>query len=105
MARIIEEEEIHLHEEDAISSKLWMHRLQADEIHTFYKDKTDPSPFGSSLDEGAFVMCIQTPSQVDAFRRLGGDSSGLMQLIISPNMQTSFYLRSLQGIGGAMVRN
>jgi hypothetical protein len=62
MARIIEEEEIHLHEEDVISTKLWMHRLQADEIHTFYKDKTDSPPFGSNLDEEAFMMCIQMPS-------------------------------------------
>jgi hypothetical protein len=77
MARIIEEEEIRLHGEDAISTKLWMHRFQADEIHTFYKDKTNPSPFGSNLDEGAFVMCIQTPSQVDAFRRLGGGFIGI----------------------------
>jgi hypothetical protein len=89
MARIIEKEEIHLHEEDAISSKLWMHRLQADEIHTFYKDKTDPSPFGSNLDEGAFVMCIQTPSQVDTFQRLGG---GFIGIDATHNMQTSFYL-------------
>jgi hypothetical protein len=77
MARIIEEEMICLHEEDAISSKLWMDRLEADKTRTFYEDKSNPPPFGSNLDKEVFVMCIQTSFQVGMFGRLGNGFIGI----------------------------
>ena len=77
MARIIEEEKIHLHKEDSISTKLWMDRLEADSTRVFYKDKITPSPSGSNLDKETFVMCIQTPFQVNAFQHLGNGFIGI----------------------------
>jgi len=71
MAQVIEEETICLHNEDGISMKLWMDRLEQENIHVFLKDKISDPPPGSNLDTDTFVMCIQTPFQVDMFRRLG----------------------------------
>jgi hypothetical protein len=77
MARIIEEEKIRLHNEDGVSTRLWMDRLKAENICVFLKDKITPSPPGSNLDEDTFVMCLQTPFQMDAFRRLGNGFIGI----------------------------
>jgi hypothetical protein len=77
MARIVEEEKICLHKEDAILTRLWMDRLTADKIRVFYKDKSNPSPFGSNLDKEAFIMCIQTPFQMDMFQHLGNGFIGI----------------------------
>jgi hypothetical protein len=44
--------------------------MTVDKIHVFYKDKSNPSPFGSNLDKEAFIMCIQMPFQMDAFQHL-----------------------------------
>ena len=77
MARIVEEEKIRLHKEDSISTRLWMDRFRADNIRIFYKDKIDPAPFGSNLGKDAYVMCMQTPFQEDAFRRLGDGFIGI----------------------------
>ncbi len=71
MACAVKEENIRLHKEDAISTKLWVDRLKAKNIHIFYKDKLDPPPSGLKLQGEDFVMCIQTAFQVDVFRRLG----------------------------------
>ncbi len=71
MARAVEEENIRLHKEDAISTKLWVDRLKAKNIHIFYKDKLNPPPSGSKLQGEDFVMCIQTAFQADAFQHLG----------------------------------
>jgi hypothetical protein len=77
MARVIEEEGIRLHDEDGISTKLWVDRLEGDNIRVFFKDKiTRPLP-GSNLDKDVYVMCIQTPFQMDAFRRLGNGFIGI----------------------------
>ena len=70
MARVIQEENIRLHKEDAISTKLWVDRLKAKNICIFYKNKLDPPPSGSKLQGEDFVMCIQTAFQVDAFWHL-----------------------------------
>jgi len=77
MARAVEEENIRLHKEDAISTKLWVDRLKAKNIHIFYKDKLNPPPSGSKLQGEDFVMCIQTAFQVDAFQRLGNGFIGI----------------------------
>jgi MULE transposase domain len=37
----------------------------------FLKDKATDLPLGSDLDKTSFVLCIQTPFQLDAFRHLG----------------------------------
>jgi hypothetical protein len=74
---MVEEENIRLHKEDAISTKLWVDRLKAKNILIFYKDKLDPPPSGSKLQGEDFVMCIQTAFQVDAFRHLGNGFIGI----------------------------
>jgi hypothetical protein len=77
MARAIEQECIRLHTEDAISTKLWVDRLKADNLNIFYKDKLDSPPIGSRLQKDTFVLCIQTSFQMDAFRRLGNGFIGI----------------------------
>ena len=77
MGREIEQAEIRLHPEDAISVKLWVDKLKADNISVFYKDKLGRSPLDSGLHDDAFVLCIQTPFQLDALRRLGHSFIGL----------------------------
>ena len=78
MAQVIEEETIRLHDEDGISMKLWMDRLE--------QENTSKLPF-KSTHSGTLAM----------------GSLGLMQLIMSLNIQTSFFSRSLPGTGGAVV--
>jgi hypothetical protein len=77
MARVVEEEDIRLHIEDAISTKLWVDRLKAKNINIFYKDKQDLPPSGSKLQGEDFIMCIQTAFQADAYRRLGNGFIGI----------------------------
>jgi hypothetical protein len=67
MARTVKKENIRLHEEDSISTKLWVDRLKAKNTHIFYKDKRDPPPSGSKLQGEGFILCIQTTFQADAF--------------------------------------
>jgi hypothetical protein len=77
MARQVEQAEIRLHPEDAISVKLWVDKLTADNQRVFYKDKLDHPPPDSGLDEDVFVLCFQTAFQLDAYRRLGQSFVGL----------------------------
>jgi hypothetical protein len=77
MARVVEEEDIRLHIEDAISTKLWVDRLKAKNINIFYKDKQDLPPSGSKLQGEDFIMCIQTAFQADAYRCLGNGFIGI----------------------------
>jgi hypothetical protein len=77
MARALEDELIRLDSEDAISSKLWVDRLKGENVNIFYKDKLDPSPPASKLQGDTFMLCIQTPFQMDAFRRLGNGFNGI----------------------------
>jgi hypothetical protein len=71
MSRAVEQETIHLHPEDAISIRLWMDRLKEDNISVFYKDKLTPPPPASRLQGDTFILCVQTPFQINVFRRLG----------------------------------
>ena len=71
MSRAVEQETIRLHPEDAIFIRLWMDRLKEDNISVFYKDKLTPPPPASRLQGDTFILCVQTPFQIDAFRRLG----------------------------------
>jgi hypothetical protein len=77
MARALDDEKIRLHPEDAISTKLWVDRLKADNALVFYKDKIGLPPPDSRLDQDLFILCIQTEFQLDAFRRLGNGFIGI----------------------------
>src|SRR6266853_720946 len=70
MACAVKEENIRLHKEDAISTKLWVDRLKVKNTHIFYKDKLDPPPSGSKLQGEDFIMCIQTTFQADVYWHL-----------------------------------
>jgi hypothetical protein len=71
IGRVLENDKIRLHSEDAISTRLWMEYLSTRGVLTFYKDKQDRAPISSGLPDDAFVLCIQTRFQMDAFRCLG----------------------------------
>jgi len=43
----------------------------------FYKDKQDHTPINSRLPEDAFILCIQTSFQLDAFQCLGSVFIGI----------------------------
>ena len=77
MAQVIENDKIRLHPDDAISTKLLIGQLAEGGTLTFYKDKQNPAPIDSRLPEDAFVLCIQTSFQLDAFRRLGSGFIGI----------------------------
>ena len=77
MSRYLENDKIHMHQEDAISTKIWVDKLREDNTRVFYKDKLDSPPPESTLEEDVFILCIQTPFQLDAFRRLGNDFIGI----------------------------
>ena len=77
MARALDDEKIRLHPEDAISTKLWVDRLKADNALVFYKDKIGLPPPDLRLDQDLFILCIQTEFQLDAFRRLGNGFIGI----------------------------
>jgi hypothetical protein len=77
MAHVVEEEDIRLHIEDAISIKLWVDQLKAKNINIFYKDKQDLPPSGSKLQGEDFIMYIQTAFQVDTYQHLGNGFIGI----------------------------
>jgi hypothetical protein len=76
-ARQIEQDKIRLNPEDAISVKLWVDRLKDQNFAIFLKDKATDPPMGSDLHKTAFILCIQTPFQLDAFERLGNGFIGI----------------------------
>ena len=41
------------------------------EVNVFYKDKLTPPPSASKLQGDTFILCVQTPFQMDAFQCLG----------------------------------
>ena len=75
--RIVEQSEICLHPVDIISTQLWIDKLKEDNVLAFLKDKTKEPPLGSNLDKDTFVLCIQTPFQLDTFQRLGNGFIGI----------------------------
>ena len=77
LGRSLEHDKIWLHQEDAISTQIWADKLRSENASIFYKTKLDLPPSGSSLEQDAFVLCIQTPFQLDAFRRLGDSFIGI----------------------------
>jgi len=77
IAHTFDNDKIRLHPSDAISTRLRMERLARQGALTFYKDKQDRAPIGSRLPEDAFVLCIQTKFQLNAFQRLGNGFIGI----------------------------
>jgi len=77
IAHALDYDKIRLHPDDAISTKLLIEQLAAQNTLTFYKDKQDRAPIDSRLPEDAFVLCLQTSFQLDAFQRLGNDFIGI----------------------------
>src|SRR6266850_5076910 len=69
MSHAVEQETIHLHPEDAISIRLWMDRLKKENMNVFYKDKLTPPP-ASRLQGDNFILCVQTPFQINTFWHL-----------------------------------
>ena len=76
-ARVLEEETVRLHPEDAISTKLWVEKMKEKNVSIFFKSKIDPPPEDSGLQEDVFMLCMQTAFQMDAFRRLGNGFIGI----------------------------
>jgi hypothetical protein len=77
IAQDLDNDKIRLHPDDALSTRLMLEHLASKDANTFYKNKQDHAPIDSRLPEDAFVMCIQTSFQLDAFRRLGNGFIGI----------------------------
>ncbi len=77
LSQVVENQRIRLHPHDAISTKLLLEQLSSTGALTFCKDKQDRAPINSRLPADAFVLCIQTSFQLDAFRRLGHGFIGI----------------------------
>jgi hypothetical protein len=75
--RIVEDEDIRLNENDAISIKVWATRLQQEGAEIILKDKIDAPPPESGLSPETFVFCIQTKFQKDLFSAIGKDFLGI----------------------------
>ena len=73
LRRIVEDNEIHLDDNDAISIRLWVTRLRQGGVGVVLKDKRDPAPPGSGVDNDCFILCLQTEFQRDRFQALGSD--------------------------------
>ena len=67
----IDQEIVQFDPNDADSTWMWVHKLQAQGHLTFYKDKQDLPPEGSGLTDDVFALCIQTKFQIEAFQELG----------------------------------
>jgi hypothetical protein len=77
MACEIEHGCICLHTEDVISVRLWADRLKEDDVLFYLKAMNDPPLPGSNLEKDAFVLCIQTPFQLDTFHHLRNGFIGI----------------------------
>ena len=77
IAHVLDNDKTRLHPDDAILTRLLIGQLAAEDTLTFYKDKQDRAPIDSRLPEDAFILCIQTSFQLDAFRRLGNGFIGI----------------------------
>ncbi len=65
--RIVEDIEIRLDDNNAISLCLWVLRLQEGGAKCILKDRKDTHPPESGLSPDSFVLCIQTKFQLDCF--------------------------------------
>jgi hypothetical protein len=77
LSRLLNEENIRLHQEDAISTRLWIDHLQSDDVNAFFKSRLDQPPSGSRLQSDVFILCMQTRFQREAFQRIGDGFIGI----------------------------
>ena len=77
LRQIVEDTEIRLDGNDAISITLWATWLQQDGARVILKDKSDPPPPGSGISPDTFVLCMQTTFQSDRFQELSSDSMSI----------------------------
>jgi hypothetical protein len=77
VAQVHENDKIRLHPDNALSTRLLLEHLASEGANIFYKDKQDRTPIDSRLPDDAFVLCIQTSFQLDAFRHLGNGFIGI----------------------------
>ena len=75
--QIVQDEDIWLDENDAISIKVWATRLQQEGAKIILNDKIDAPPPGSGLSPDTFIFCIQTRFQRDLFREIGKEFLGI----------------------------
>jgi hypothetical protein len=69
--------DIQLDANNAHSTQIWVDKLQSQGDFMYYKDKQDPSPEGSDLDDKLFILCIQTSFQKSAYKCLGNRFLGI----------------------------
>ena len=69
--------DIRLDANDAHSTRIWVDKLQSQGDFVYYKDKLDSSPEGSNLADNAFVLCIQSKFQKEAYACLGNGFLGI----------------------------
>ena len=77
IAHALDNDKIRLHPDDAISTRLLIGQLAAQDTRTFYKDRQDRTPIDSRLPGDPFVLCIQTSFQLDTFWRLRKNFIGI----------------------------
>ena len=77
LSHVVEQQEICLHLQDAISVRLWVDRFRDNDTLVFYKDKADQPPPNSQLEQDSFVLCIQAKFQLDTFWCLGNRFIGI----------------------------
>ena len=82
MAQVLENDEIRLHPDDAVSTRLLIEQLSSKGTLTFYKDKQDCTLIDSRLPDDTFVLCIQTSFQLDTFEHLG---NGFIRIDVTYN--------------------
>jgi hypothetical protein len=103
MGRSYHNDKIWYHPEDVISTKLWVDKIRSENVQVYCKDKLDLPHPGSSLEQDTYLLCIQTPFQLDAFWRLGGyfiGIDGMHSITIYEGLQLfTIIVRDLWGHG------
>jgi len=78
IARVLNNHRTRLHPDDAIATRLLLEELSKHNGSLiFYKDKQDRAPINSRLPEDAFVLCLQTDFQLNAYREFGNGFIGI----------------------------
>ena len=71
VARVLDWEQICLHQKDEVLIRIWLDILRLEGATTFCKDKLDPAPLGLGLSEDLFCLVLQTKFQSEIFQKLG----------------------------------
>jgi len=67
IAHALDNDKIRLHPDDAISTRLLIGQLAAQDTRTFYKDRQDRALIDSRLPGDAFVLCIPNKFPIGRF--------------------------------------